>query len=146
MGGLERYGTLPLGSAVCHRRFTLAGSRRGGRVAEGTRLLSEYGDQTPSRVRIPPSPLEGRFLQWPLTAPVAQLDRASVYGTEGQRFESSRARSRIPLGGGDFRPSPNAERWQHRWQQGNTDGVATEGDRRAGGLPAWFEVHRGLPR
>ena len=25
-------------------------------------------------------------------APVAQLDRASVYGTEGQRFESSRAR------------------------------------------------------
>src|SRR3954470_10338723 len=59
MGGLERYGTLPLGSAVCHRRFTLAGSRRGGRVAEGTRLLSEYGDQTPSRVRIPPSPSIG---------------------------------------------------------------------------------------
>ena len=25
-------------------------------MAEGTRLLSEYGDQTPSRVRIPPSP------------------------------------------------------------------------------------------
>jgi hypothetical protein len=25
-------------------------------VAEGTRLLSEYGGQTPSRVRIPPSP------------------------------------------------------------------------------------------
>src|SRR3954451_1370773 len=92
MGGLERYGTLPLGSAVCHRRFTLAGSRRGGRVAEGTRLLSEYGDQTPSRVRIPPSPFPA--LQWPVAAPVAQLDRASVYGTEGQRFESSRARCR----------------------------------------------------
>jgi hypothetical protein len=30
--------------------------RRGGREAEGTRLLSEYGGQTPSRVRIPPSP------------------------------------------------------------------------------------------
>src|ERR1700732_3202045 len=29
---------------------------RGGRVAEGTRLLSEYGVHTPSRVRIPPSP------------------------------------------------------------------------------------------
>src|SRR3954471_13888656 len=28
-------------------------------------------------------------------APVAQLDRASVYGTEGQRFESSRARSAV---------------------------------------------------
>ena len=37
-------------------------------------------------------------------APVAQLDRASVYGTEGQRFESSRARLRKAwkpvLGGG----------------------------------------------
>jgi hypothetical protein len=63
---------------------------RGGRVAEGTRLLSEYGDQPPSRVRIPPSPLYTA----PPTAPVAQLDRASVYGTEGQRFESSRARSK----------------------------------------------------
>ena len=31
-------------------------SGRGGREAEGTRLLSEYGGQTPSRVRIPPSP------------------------------------------------------------------------------------------
>ena len=31
--------------------------RRGGRVAEGTRLLSEYGAHVPSRVRIPPSPL-----------------------------------------------------------------------------------------
>ena len=28
-------------------------------MAEGTRLLSEYGDQTPSRVRIPPSPYRG---------------------------------------------------------------------------------------
>jgi hypothetical protein len=34
-------------------------SRRGGRVAEGTRLLSEYGVHAPSRVRIPPSPLSG---------------------------------------------------------------------------------------
>ena len=65
---------------------------RGGRVAEGTRLLSEYGAQPPSRVRIPPSPLTLHDPQ----APVAQLDRASVYGTEGQRFESSRARWRRP--------------------------------------------------
>ena len=36
--------------------YTGRTSRRGGRVAEGTRLLSEYGGQTPSRVRIPPSP------------------------------------------------------------------------------------------
>ncbi len=32
------------------------GSWRGGRAAEGTRLLSEYGQYVPSRVRIPPSP------------------------------------------------------------------------------------------
>ena len=31
-------------------------------------------------------------LRWP-QAPVAQLDRASVYGTEGREFESLRARS-----------------------------------------------------
>src|SRR3954453_2985436 len=36
------------------------------------------------------------LLQWPIAAPVAQLDRASVYGTEGQRFESSRARHESP--------------------------------------------------
>ena len=29
-------------------------------------------------------------------APVAQLDRASVYGTEGREFESLRARSQLP--------------------------------------------------
>src|SRR5271167_2410144 len=41
----------------CGRLYTgIPSPRRGGRVAEGTRLLSEYGDQTPSRVRIPPSP------------------------------------------------------------------------------------------
>src|SRR5712692_2543491 len=37
--------------------------RRGGRVAEGTRLLSEYGVHAPSRVRIPPSPLPTK-LAW----------------------------------------------------------------------------------
>src|SRR3954462_4954622 len=54
------------------------------------------GRKAPSRVRIPPSPLpapaRGRRLHSCIAAPVAQLDRASVYGTEGQRFESSRAR------------------------------------------------------
>jgi hypothetical protein len=30
-------------------------------VAEGTRLLSEYGHQVPSRVRIPPSPFLARM-------------------------------------------------------------------------------------
>jgi hypothetical protein len=57
-----------------------------------------------------------------LRAPVAQLDRASVYGTEGQRFESSRARfPRIESQAG-FGPLPSAvERhlirgWQRKWQ------------------------------
>src|SRR3954466_4215510 len=53
------------------------------------------GRKAPARARIPPSPLQGvtATLSARFTAPVAQLDRASVYGTEGQRFESSRARS-----------------------------------------------------
>src|SRR6185503_8840849 len=51
------------------------------------------GRQSPSRVRIPPSPPHAATLNGRFAAPVAQLDRASVYGTEGQRFESSRARS-----------------------------------------------------
>src|SRR4051794_6705981 len=57
------------------------------------------GGQTPSRGRIPPPPLRGgtATLLPRFAAPVAQLDRASVYGTEGQRFESSRARSTTPV-------------------------------------------------
>jgi hypothetical protein len=34
------------------------------------------------------------------SAPVAQLDRASVYGTEGREFESLRARYRSPANAG----------------------------------------------
>ncbi len=33
---------------------------------------------------------------------VAQLDRASDYGSEGREFESSRARCKVPLGGTFF--------------------------------------------
>src|SRR5215207_7921922 len=53
------------------------------------------GRQSPSRVRIPPSPPPAARLGGRFAAPVAQLDRASVYGTEGQRFESSRARTAV---------------------------------------------------
>src|SRR4051794_30995792 len=38
---------------------------------------------------------DGRYARSRL-APVAQLDRASVYGTEGHRFESCRARHKSP--------------------------------------------------
>src|SRR5262245_51852440 len=58
------------------------------------------GRKSPSRVRIPPSPLAVARLLCRLFAPVAQLDRASVYGTEGQRFESSRARTKAAASGG----------------------------------------------
>jgi hypothetical protein len=51
---LPRLGRCYADSAPSYTGIPTAG--RGGRVAEGTRLLSEYGDQTPSRVRIPPSP------------------------------------------------------------------------------------------
>src|SRR4051794_26881018 len=47
-----------------------ASSRRGGRVAEGTRLLSEYGVHAPSRVRIPPSPLKQASIGLVCTEPV----------------------------------------------------------------------------
>ena len=50
----------PIGTCACGRGALHCFERaagRGGRVAEGTRLLSEYGAQPPSRVRIPPSPL-----------------------------------------------------------------------------------------
>src|SRR3954451_6761388 len=43
----------------------------------------------------------GRYARSRL-APVAQLDRASVYGTEGHRFESCRARSKSPAQQGFF--------------------------------------------
>src|SRR5687768_5361478 len=84
--------------------FTLAsgiradsrGSRRGGRVAEGTRLLSEYGEAISIAGSNPALSARGGYTARPQFAPVAQLDRASVYGTEGQRFESSRARYESP--------------------------------------------------
>ena len=69
-----------------------------------------------------------------------------IYGTEGHRFESCRARFQDPSAVGNFWPPANPQRWQHRWQQGNSDGVATRADRGAGRLPAWVEVRRGLPR
>src|SRR3954469_26059278 len=46
-------------------------------------------------------------------APVAQLDRASVYGTEGQRFESSRARTGMALQSKDRWPAPG-----RNWSRG----------------------------
>ena len=49
-------------------------------MAEGARLLIECGVKALPRVQIPPSPFS--------YAPLAQLDRASGYGPEGQEFES----------------------------------------------------------
>ena len=58
---------------------------------------------------------------------------------------SFRARFENPCAVGDFRPPANPQ-GQQRWEQGNSDGVATRADRRAGHLPAWGEVRSGLPR
>src|SRR5215212_3016327 len=99
------------------------------------------GRQSPSRVRIPPSPLTGGYTSPPLSAPVAQLDRASVYGTEGQRFESSRARCRIPLGKG----ISGRSRTPTGGNRATPMVLATAADRGAGGVPTWFEVRGGLP-
>ena len=79
---------------------------------EGAPLLREYGPKSSSWVRIPPSPPAAYRLavttSWWLRSPavgrvpggsytraaalVAQLDRASDYGSEGWGFESLRAR------------------------------------------------------
>jgi hypothetical protein len=59
---------------------------RGGRVAEGTRLLSEYGVTTPSRVRIPPSPLR-------LAVPLRGAG-GRVAGEPAQPARDARRRSR----------------------------------------------------
>ena len=62
------------------------------------------------------------------------------YGTEGQRFESSLARSPNPFAVGDLRLVANAAGWQHRGQRGNSEHVAPGADWCAGHLSAWFEV------
>jgi hypothetical protein len=68
-------------------------TRRGGRVAEGAPLLREY---TLTRiVGSNPTLSAGRrfyIVEDAVYAPVAQLDRATVYGTVGWRFESSLVR------------------------------------------------------
>ncbi len=58
---------------------------RGDREADGARLLSECGVTHRGFESLP---LRQKQVH---NAPVAQLDRAVVYGTTGQRFESSRA-------------------------------------------------------
>jgi hypothetical protein len=53
-------------------------------------------ESRPLRFRPRTAPAQVPPLSWGEQAPVAQLDRASVYGTEGHRFESCRARSEKP--------------------------------------------------
>ena len=73
---------------------------RGGRAAEGAPLLREYrgttsieGSNPSLSASRPPYCSDGRrAVRDSEHAPVAQLDRASDYGSEGLGFESSRAR------------------------------------------------------
>ena len=57
---------------------TLSRPGRGGREAEGTRLLSEYGAKSPSRVRIPPSPLPAAPLAVRRARRLADFPRRSL--------------------------------------------------------------------
>ena len=57
-------------------------------MAEGARLLIECGVK---------SFTEGSNPSVSASAPLAQLDRASGYGPEGQEFESLRVRHYMPL-------------------------------------------------
>src|SRR5205814_138839 len=75
---------------------------RGDREAEGTRLLSERSSK--GYRGFESRPLRRDFERRPRCfqsglkqAAIAQLDRASVYGTEGQRFESSWPRQSLDL-------------------------------------------------
>ena len=72
--------------------------------------------------------------------------RAAVYGTEGHRFESCRARYSNPCAVGVFRLAANVAGWQQRGQRGNSEQVAPRADGCAGRLPAWVEVRGGLSR
>ena|SRR6266480_5392611 len=67
-------------------------------------------------------------------APVAQLDRASVYGTEGQRFESSRARCEAALQSGFFasRDRPDRQRVPNMSRNRDWLGLIAPGAARVG--------------
>jgi hypothetical protein len=86
-------------------------------------------------------------------APVAQLDRASVYGTEGQRFESSRAHRKASKsaryasgqrGGGSFLPafSRDWSRDDPRWRGGRIPTPPDPGCGQCFGEPGWSKSWR----
>ena len=80
----------PMGRGVYYGGFAVGEVAES---AEGSRLLSGYRPKALSRVRILPL----------RHAPLAQVDRASGYESEGQRFESSRAHH-----------SPHDEAWMRQ--------------------------------
>src|SRR5215831_8993760 len=101
----------PLGANRRLRRITLA-FQGGSWGALSVRLLQDgvlasflamrhqqeaRQQETPASLRWPVAPLNATGIFQPkrdnrMKAPVAQLDRASVFGTEGCRFESCRVR------------------------------------------------------
>ena len=106
----NRSATLPRGPQMLGNRSAPVGRlytgmpvpRRGGRAAEGTRLLSEYGDQTPSRVRIPPSPSRGRRATTaPAIRPVPALRRHDLGATS-----ASLSRRSAVMGARGWVPDP----------------------------------------
>lgn len=86
-----------------------------------------------------------RSLSWSFVAPVAQLDRASVYGTEGQRFESFRARDEKPPFGGFSRSGAVLARGLARSGAGPTGLRPHRRQARAFVAPSRHRVHLGRP-
>ncbi len=68
-------------------RFVLLGGEMA-ELVEGARLLSECMAKSCTEGSNPSLSAGGLFKDF-FCAPIAQLDRAVVYGTTGQRFESS---------------------------------------------------------
>ena len=99
-------------------------------------------------------PLESRSRGSTPPAPVAQLDRASVYETEGHRFESCRARvvrpratschrPREPRGcrqvRGDEEGDPRGHPWSGTWSHGGRDGRGCGSPPAGSALARWGE-------
>src|SRR3981189_2259484 len=90
-----------------------------------------------SRVRIPPSP--------PLSddGPLAQLDRASDYESEGRRFESCRARHLFLGNAGREEMLRSSARHSVCWAQVETAAQAVGPVLNAGRVPASGRTGRG---
>jgi hypothetical protein len=95
------------------------------------RPLRATGSRLPRREPCARS-MRGVSVATPAASRQGAGNRRPGFGTEGHRFESSRARFAVRLAGGDFSAVANAAGWQHRGQRGNSEQVAPRADRAPG--------------